>query len=72
MQKVIEVEEGRSFNFKASAFSPIMYNKLFPGRDFLKDMEALYFRISGIGPDAEGDGRAEEISGRVPGCLDVD
>lgn len=41
MQKVIEIEEGRSFNFKASAFSPIMYNKLFPGRDFLKDMGAL-------------------------------
>lgn len=30
MQKIIEIEEGRSFNFKASAFSPIMYNKLFP------------------------------------------
>lgn len=41
MQKVIEIEEGRSLNFKASAFSPIMYNKLFPGRDFLKDMDAL-------------------------------
>ena len=41
MQKVIEVEEGRSVNFKASAFSPIMYNRLFPGRDFLKDMDAL-------------------------------
>ena len=41
MQKVIEVEEGRSFNFKASAFSPIMYNKLFPVHDFMKDMEAL-------------------------------
>lgn len=41
MQKVIEIEEGRSLNFKASAFSPIMYNRLFPGRDFLKDMDAL-------------------------------
>lgn len=41
MQKIIEVEEGRSLNFKASAFSPIMYNRLFPGRDFLKDMDAL-------------------------------
>lgn len=41
MEKVIEIEEGRSLNFKASAFSPIMYNKLFPRRDFLKDMEAL-------------------------------
>lgn len=41
MEKIIEIEEGRSLNFKASAFSPIMYNKLFPGRDYLKDMESL-------------------------------
>ena len=41
MEKIIKVEEGRSLNFKASAFSPIMYNRLFPGRDYLKDMEAL-------------------------------
>lgn len=41
MQKIIEIEEGRSLNFKASAFSPILYNRLFPGRDFLKDMDAL-------------------------------
>lgn len=41
MQKMIEIKQGRSLNFKASAFSPIMYNRLFPGRDFLKDMDAL-------------------------------
>ncbi len=41
MEKMIEVEKGRRLNFKASAFSPIMYNRLFPGRDFLKDMDAL-------------------------------
>lgn len=41
MQKIIEIEEGRSINFKASAFSPVMYNKLFPGRDFLGDMNDL-------------------------------
>lgn len=41
MQKIIDIEEGRSVNFKASAFSPIMYNRLFPGRDFLSDMEDL-------------------------------
>lgn len=41
MEKIIEIEEGRSLNFKASAFSPIMYNRLFPRRDFLKDMESL-------------------------------
>lgn len=41
MQKIIEIEEGRSVNFKASAFSPIAYNRLFKGRDFLRDMNAL-------------------------------
>ena len=41
MEKQIEIEEGRTINFKASAFSPIMYNKLFKGRDFMLDMEAL-------------------------------
>lgn len=41
MQKIIEIEKGRSLNFKASAFSPIVYNKLFRKRDFLKDMEVL-------------------------------
>lgn len=41
MQKIIEIEEGRSLNFKASAFSPIAYNRLFPGRDFLRDMNGL-------------------------------
>lgn len=41
MEKIIEIEEGRSLNFKASAFSPILYNRLFPGRDYLKDMETL-------------------------------
>lgn len=41
MEKIIKIEEGRSLNFKASAFSPIAYNRLFPGRDYLKDMEAL-------------------------------
>ena len=42
MEKIIEIEEGRSLNFKASAFSPIQYNRLFPGRDFLQDMDMLY------------------------------
>lgn len=41
MEKIIEIEEGRSLNFKASAFSPIMYNRLFHGRDFLRDMTLL-------------------------------
>jgi hypothetical protein len=41
MEKIIEFEEGRSYNCKASAFSPILYNKLFPGRDFIKDMDVL-------------------------------
>lgn len=41
MQKIIEVESGKTISFKASAFSPILYNRLFPGRDFLRDMSAL-------------------------------
>ena len=41
MEKIIKIEEGRSLNFKASAFSPILYNRLFPGRDYLKDIETL-------------------------------
>lgn len=41
MQKIIEIEKGRNLNFKASAFTPIVYNRLFPGHDFLKDMDEL-------------------------------
>lgn len=41
MEKVLEIEEGRSCNFKASAFSPIQYNRMFRGRDFLRDIEAM-------------------------------
>lgn len=41
MEKTIKIDEDRSIHFKASAFSPIMYNRLFPGRDFLRDMNAL-------------------------------
>lgn len=41
MEKVIQIEEGRSAAFRASAFSPIQYNRLFPGRDFMKDMDDL-------------------------------
>lgn len=41
MEKVIQIEEGRSAAFRASAFSPIQYNRLFPGRDFMRDMDAL-------------------------------
>lgn len=41
MEKTIQIEEGRSAAFRASAFSPIQYNRLFPGRDFMRDMEEL-------------------------------
>ena len=47
MQRVIEIEEGRSFNFKASAFTPIQYNTLFPGSDFWKDLTALQEAMTG-------------------------
>ena len=40
-EKWIEVEEGRRYLFRASAFSPIQYNKLFRGNDYLKDIEAM-------------------------------
>lgn len=41
MEKVIQIEEGRSAAFRASAFSPIQYNRLFPGQDFMRDMDGL-------------------------------
>ena len=41
MEKTIQIEEGRSAAFRASAFSPIQYNRLFPGRDFMRDMDEL-------------------------------
>lgn len=41
MVRKIEVEEGRVITFKASAFSPIAYNNIFPGGDFLRDMAVL-------------------------------
>ena len=41
MIKTIEVEKDRQITFKASAFSPIQYGKLFKGRDFMRDMEAM-------------------------------
>lgn len=65
MQKLIEVEEGRSVNFKASAFSPIAYNRLFPGRDFLKDMNTLNEKSKKNKKkekDASGEESSEEIS----------
>lgn len=41
MIKRIEVEPGKKVDFKASAFTPIQYNKLFPSRDYLKDINDL-------------------------------
>lgn len=41
MEKLLEIEEGRSYNFRASAFSPIQYNRLFPGHDYMKDINAM-------------------------------
>lgn len=56
MQKIIEIEEGRSLNFKASAFSPIVYNRLFHEHDFLKDMEDLKKRHDDNKSDEDGEG----------------
>ncbi len=52
MIKVIEVEENRQITFKASAFSPIQYGKLFKGRDFMRDMEEMVEKNKEI--DEEG------------------
>lgn len=41
MQKVVEIEEGRSFTFKATAFTPIQYHLLFSNHDFFPDVNAL-------------------------------
>ena len=41
MEKLLEIEEGRSYNFRASAFSPIQYNRLFPGHDYMRDINAM-------------------------------
>lgn len=41
MEKMLQIEEGRSYNFKASALSPIQYNRIFKGRDFLRDIEEM-------------------------------
>lgn len=58
MEKVIQIEEGRSAAFRASAFSPIQYNRLFPGRDFMRDMDALRSANDRAKAD-EGDEAAE-------------
>lgn len=58
MEKVIQIEEGRSAAFRASAFSPIQYNRLFPGRDFMKDMDDL--RGMSERAEDEEDGKDEE------------
>ena len=41
MEKELTIEAGKRCNFKASAFSPIQYNRLFKGRDFLRDIQAM-------------------------------
>lgn len=33
--------EGREVTFKASGFSPVAYNMLFPGHDYMKDFTAI-------------------------------
>lgn len=41
MEKVIEIEPGRNIRFKASAYSPIQFGILFPGKDFMKEIQHL-------------------------------
>ena len=56
MEKTIQIEEGRSAAFRASAFSPIQYNRLFPGRDFMRDMEELRNMNSQVKEETEEEG----------------
>ena len=41
MEKIIEFEEGKSIAFKSTAWTPVKYANMFPGCDFLKDVQAL-------------------------------
>lgn len=54
MVKTIEIE-GKSITFKASAFSPIQYNAIFPGHDFMKDMSVLETAAESMEKDENGD-----------------
>lgn len=62
MEKVIQIEEGRSAAFRASAFSPIQYNRLFPGRDFMRDMDELR-SMSTRTKEEKAEGEQEEQQG---------
>ena len=57
MIKTIEVEEGREVTFKASAFSPIAYNMLFPDGDFIGDMKVLEDANETMNQDEDGEER---------------
>lgn len=54
MVKTIEIE-GKLIVFKASAFSPIQYNTIFPGHDFMKDMSVLETAAESMEKDENGD-----------------
>ena len=54
MVKTIEIE-GKTITFKASAFSPIQYNTIFPGHDFMKDMSVLETATENMEKDENGD-----------------
>ena len=42
MEKRIQFQEGRSYRCRASAYTPIQYGKLFPGHDYLRDIQAMW------------------------------
>lgn len=48
------MEEGIQILFKASAFSPILFNRLFKGRDFLREITALKTRSDEMQADEDG------------------
>jgi len=55
-EKLIEVEKGRFVLFRATAFSPIIYNQLFKDHDFFKDVEIF----SNMATEIETDGEAAQ------------
>lgn len=72
MEKTIQIEEGRSAAFRASAFSPIQYNRLFPGRDFMRDMDELRNMNKRVKDEDEEEGGQEEAKQEKKTFFDIE
>ena len=60
MEKMIRFEEGRSYRCRASAFTPIQYGKLFPGHDYLKDIQKMLEKNEELEDGGETDFTTED------------